>query len=77
MLYKHERNNQLHIPLVKFLSIQKRVIYSCFRIFNNLPPNILQLHDGTMAFNSALRKCLTKNAFHSVGDFLSGKHDTD
>jgi hypothetical protein len=46
------QKNQLYLPLVKFSSIQKGVIYSSIKIYNNLQPNVLKHHDDIMAFKS-------------------------
>jgi len=42
------------------------------RIFNKLPPHIVQLRENTTAFKNTLNKFLIKNAFHSMN--LSGNH---
>jgi hypothetical protein len=69
------QKNQLHLPLVKFSSIQKVVIYLSIKIFNNLPPNILKHHHDIMAFRSELRKFLIRSAFYSINEFLSINRD--
>jgi len=58
------KKNQLNLPLVRLSSIQNGVCYSSIRIFNKLPPHIVQLCENTMAFNNTL-KIYHKNAFYS------------
>ena len=35
---------------------------------------MLQLHDNTMAFKNTLKIFITKNAFYSINEFMSGNH---
>ena len=58
--------NQLHLQSVRLPSVQKQVCHSSLRIFNKLPPHIVQLCENTMAFKNTLNKFLIKNAFHSM-----------
>ena len=62
---------QLHLQSLRLSSIQKNVCYSSIRIFNKLPPHIVQLRENTMAFKNTLKKFL-KNAVYSINDFLLG-----
>jgi hypothetical protein len=71
------QENQLHLPTVKFYSIQKGVIYETIKIFNTLPPNLLKHGTDRAAFRSVLRKFLVKNAFYSIDEFLFSNHDVD
>jgi hypothetical protein len=71
------QKNQLHLPMVKFSSIQEGVIYASIKIFNNLPPNLLKHYADRTAFRSELKKFIDKNAFYSIDEFLSSNHDVD
>jgi len=57
-----QKKNQLHLPSVRPSSIQNGVCYTSTRIFNTLPPHIVQLRENTMAFNNTLKiyhkKCI-------------------
>jgi hypothetical protein len=71
------QKTQLQLPTVKFSSIQRSVIYTSLKIFNNLPPNLLKHYTDGTAFRSELRKFLVMNAFYSIYEFLSRNHDVD
>ena len=74
---KTRQKNKWNLPTVKFSSIQKGVIYTSIKIFNNLPPNLLKHYTDRNAFRSELRKFLFNNAFYSIDEFLSSNHDVD
>ena len=63
--------NPLHLPLVKFSSIQNCITYSSIKIFNNLPLNISKFHRDSITFKSEFRKFLVKKAFYSIYGFIS------
>jgi hypothetical protein len=69
MNMKHK--NQLHIPLVKYSSIQNGVTFSSIKIFNTLLASIFQLQKDKLIFRSVLRKCLVLHTFYSIEEFLS------
>jgi hypothetical protein len=65
-----KQKNQLHLPPVKFSSIQNGVTYSFIKIFNKLPLNI-KISLRLITFKAALRKFLVKNTFYSIDGFSS------
>jgi len=65
------QKNQLHLPLVKFSSIQKHVTYSLQKIFNRSPLNTSKLHRDSISFQYALKKFIVKNDFYTTDEFLS------
>jgi len=65
------QKNQIHLPSVKFSSIQKAVTYSSIKIFTKLLLKISKLYIHTITFKSVLRKLLVNNVFYSIDEFLS------
>ena len=49
------QENQLHRPIANLSYIQKGIPYSCMKIFNTLPSNILKLHNDKSNFKVALQ----------------------
>jgi hypothetical protein len=68
------QKNKLHVPSVKYYSIQIGVLYSSIKIFNNLPSNIAELQNNKTRFQFVLRKYLAMNAFYWVDEFMSTSH---
>jgi hypothetical protein len=46
--------------------VQKRVLFSGSKIYNQLPSNIEMLYKGIKHFKSALRSYLTEQAFYTL-----------
>ena len=65
--------NQFHLQSVRLSSIQNGVCDSSVRIFNKLPPYLVQLRENTTAFNNT-KKFLVKNAFYSTNEYMSGDY---
>jgi hypothetical protein len=65
------RKNQLHLPSVKFSSIQKGATYSAIKMFNKLALNLSKLHTDSISFKPELKKFIVKDAFFSIEEFLS------
>ena len=63
--------HQLNRPTVTLSCTQRGVFYSGIKIFNKLPPHILQLKNETQRFMVALRKYIITHVFYSVDEFLS------
>ena len=59
---------QLHRPLVTLSSIQK-VSYSGIKIFNRLPPHILELKNETPRFRVALKMHHITHVYYSGDEF--------
>jgi hypothetical protein len=66
------QKNQLHVQFVRLSSVQKGVCSSSIKIFNKLPPHIVQLHE--MQWPSRTLNKSHKNALYSICEFLSGNH---
>jgi hypothetical protein len=75
----HGRNtrqqNKLHVPPVRFSSIQRGVFYSSVKIFNQLPQNVSKFHNNMHTFTTLSRNYLVKDAFCSIEEFLSKECD--
>jgi hypothetical protein len=65
------QKNKLHIPSMKLPAIQKSVLYSSMKVFNELPSNIVDLQNNIFRFRNDLRRYLAMNVFYSVDEFLS------
>jgi hypothetical protein len=52
------------------------VYYFRIRIFNSLPPNILELKNDKPKFKAVLRQYLIAHTFHSLDKFLSSSQVT-
>lgn len=63
--------NELHIPVVKYSSIQIGVIFSFIKIFNTLLASTFKLQKDKLIFRPAFRKYLVMHAFYSIEEFLS------
>jgi len=63
---------QLHLQSLRQSSIQKSVCYSSIRIFNKLPPHIVELRENKQYAFQEHSKKLLKNAVYSINDFMSG-----
>jgi hypothetical protein len=63
--------NQLHIPSIRLLAIQRAITYSAIKIFNRLLPRISRLKNDKLVFKSALRNYLLTHVFYSIEEFLS------
>jgi hypothetical protein len=55
--------NYLHRPVAKVSCFQKEVVYSRIKIFNSLPPAILECKGNKSQFQASLRRFLAANSF--------------
>jgi hypothetical protein len=62
------------VSSVRLSAIQRGVLYSSIRIYNNLPQNIQRMSDNGKIFKHALKNFLVRNAFYSVEEYISDKH---
>jgi hypothetical protein len=63
---------QLHRPTANLSCIQKGVLHSSIKIFNNLPPSfILKLKQGKPKLKAALRQYMIAHTSYSLDTFLS------
>ena len=71
----HETNirskHQLRRPLVNLSCIQKGVYCCSIRIFNTLPPYILELKNEKQKFKAALKPYPIAHTFYSLDEFLT------
>jgi hypothetical protein len=65
------QQDKLHVPSVRFSSIQKGVCYSSIKIFNQLPQSISRFHNNVHIFKTKLRNFLVTNAFCSIEEFIT------
>ena len=68
------QQDKLHVPSVRFPSIQTVVYYSSVKIFNQLPQSISKFHGSVHIFKTKLRNFLVSNAFYSIEEFISTNH---
>ena len=57
------------------LTGQKGFHSYCYKIFNHLPSNLLELQENKAPFMSAFRKCLLTHVFYPVEEFLVYNND--
>ena len=62
--------NQLYLPALSLSCVQKGVLYSGSKLFNNLPSNIMDYKGERKKFKKELKKYLTVHSFYSVTEFL-------
>ena len=62
-------NYNLHLPTTNLTLVQKGVMYSGSKIFNNLPPHIKSLSDYFKHFKSKLKSFLIEYALYSLDEF--------
>ena len=67
--------NQLHLPSLSLSCVQKGVLYSGSKLFNNLPSNIMDYKGDRKKFKKEHKKYLTVHSFYSVTEFLESKTD--
>jgi hypothetical protein len=63
--------HQLYRPTVTISCTQKGVFYLGIKIFDRLPPHILEVKNEPSGCRVALRKYLLTHPFYSVDKFLS------
>ena len=63
------KKTHLHRPAANLACLQKGVSYSCIKIFNSLPTNILELKNDKLHFKVALQKYLITHSSISIEDF--------
>jgi peroxiredoxin len=68
------QQDKLHVPSVRFSSIQKGVCYLSVKIFNQLPQSISKFHSSVHIFKTRTRNFLATNAFYSIEEFISTIH---
>jgi hypothetical protein len=66
----------LHIPSVRLSSIKRGVLYSSIMVFNNLPQNLQKMSNNTLIFKCMLKSFLTANAFYSMDEYITAKHNS-
>jgi hypothetical protein len=59
---------------VRISAIQRGVLYSSIRVYNDLPQNIQKMNDNGKIFKHALKNFLMRNAFYSIDKYISAKH---
>lgn len=65
--------NHLYLPALSLTCVQKGVLYSGIKIFNNLPSNIQNYKGDRKKFKKELKKYLTVHSFYSITEFLECK----
>jgi hypothetical protein len=58
-----------HLPASSLTLVQKGVLYSGSKIYNQLPLNIKSLCNDIKHFKSSLRTYLTKHAYYTVDEY--------
>jgi hypothetical protein len=69
---RHRYN--LHVPNSNLNKYQKGVYYSGIKLFNNLPPNVINLSHNIKMFKRALKDYLLSHSFYSVEEFTLPKN---
>jgi hypothetical protein len=59
------------MPAANLSCIQKGVTYSCIKIFNSLPSNILKIQNNKSNFNVEIQRYLIAHTFYSLEDLFS------
>ena len=62
-------NHNLHLPSRNLTLVQKGILFSGSKIYNNLPSNIKMLSKDAKCFKSTLRTYLTEHAFYSLEEY--------
>jgi hypothetical protein len=62
--------DHFHIPGSRLLSYQRGVYYSDVKLFNMLPNSISTLRTDKNKFRIALQRCLQKNSFYTIDEFI-------
>jgi len=65
--------NHLYLPALSLTCVQKVVLYSGIKIFNNLPGNIQNYKGDRKKFKKEFTKYLTVHLFYSITEFLECK----
>jgi hypothetical protein len=60
-------NHHLHIPVANLAVFQKGVWYSGIKIYNHLPPTLIQLADDISKFKVALKRSFYGPFLHNGG----------
>jgi hypothetical protein len=66
---------KLHVSSVRLSSIQRGVLYSSIMVYNDLPQNIKITSDNVKIFKRTLKNFLISNAFYSIVEYISAKHE--
>ena len=62
--------NHLYLPTISLTCVQRGVLYSGEKIFNNLPRNIQKYKGNRVKFKKELSKYLIIHTFYSITEFL-------
>jgi len=62
-------NHNLHLPFTNLILVQKGVLYSRSKIYNQLPLNIKMLSKDAKEFISTLRSYLVEHIFYSLDEY--------
>jgi hypothetical protein len=62
-------NQDLHLPATNLTLVQKGVLFSGSKIYNQLPSNIKMLYKDNKHFKSALRSYLTEHPFYTTDEY--------
>jgi hypothetical protein len=65
-----EKKIHLYVPALSLTCVQKGVLYSGIKIFNNLPSNIQNYKGDRRKFKKELKKYLTVHLFYWIAEFL-------
>jgi hypothetical protein len=62
-------NHNLHLPSTNQTSVQKGVLYSGSKIYNQLPSNIKASSNNAKRFKHSLKTYLNEHSFYSLDEF--------
>jgi hypothetical protein len=72
------KKNNLQRPTANLACVQKRVSYSCIKIFNSQTTNILELKNDKLHFKVALQEYLITHSSYSIEDpYTQSSHTSD